>query len=105
MPRSPAYPEAVDVEFNGEVFCWRGPAPYYFVAVPEPECQQIHEVAAMVTYGWGMIPVDVRVGDTEWATSLWPKDGGYVLPLKLKVRTAEGLDEGDVAVVHLTIGG
>ena len=28
-----------------------------------------------MTYGWGMIPVSVRIGDTEWTTSLWPKDG------------------------------
>lgn len=95
----------MDLEFSGEVFCWRGPAPYYFIAVPEPESQQIHEVAGMVTYGWGMIPVGVRIGATTWSTSLWPKDGGYVLPLKLRMRTAEGLDEGDPAVVRLTVGG
>jgi hypothetical protein len=82
---------------------WRGPAPYHFVAVPEDEAEQIQEAAAFVTYGWGMIPVRGRIGATDFTTSLWPKDGGYVVPLKDKVRKAEGLDVGDNVTVLLTI--
>jgi hypothetical protein len=52
-----------------------------------------------------MIPVRVRIGDTEWATSLWPKDGRYIVPLKDAVRKAEGLAEGDTVTVRLTPGG
>ena len=36
----------------------------------------------MATYGWGVIPVVARIGDVEFETSLFPKDGGYLLPLK-----------------------
>ena len=50
-----------------------------------------------------MIPVRGRVGDTEWETSLWPKDGRYVVPLKDAVRDAEGIEEGDVIAVRLTV--
>ncbi len=88
--------------FSSEIWQWRGPAPYYFVTVPEEECLELQAVSAAVTYGWGMIPVRVRIGDTEWTTSLWPKDGRYVVPLKDVVRKAEGLDEGDSVTVRLT---
>ena len=66
----------LDLEVTGEVWEWRGPAPYYFVRVPEEESAQITAVAAGVTYGWGMVPVRGRVGGTGFETSLWPKDGG-----------------------------
>jgi hypothetical protein len=49
-----------------------------------------------------MIPVRVRIGETEWETSLWPKDGGYVLPLKDAIRRAESLKEGDSVTVGMT---
>ena len=43
-----------------------------------------------------MIPVTVHLGDSTWTTSLWPKDGGYIVPLKLAVRRAEGVEVDDV---------
>jgi Domain of unknown function (DUF1905) len=93
----------VELEFSGEVWSWRGPAPYHFVWVPEDEADQIQETAAAVTYGWGMVPVTVTIGDTEWTTSLWPKDGSYVVPLKDKVRSAEAIELGMVVDVRLSI--
>jgi len=93
----------VDLEFSGEVWFWRGPSPYHFVTVPEDESAELQTAAALVTYGWGMIPVAVRIGSTTWTTSLFPKDGGYVVPLKDKVRNAEGLDVGDAVTVLLTV--
>jgi hypothetical protein len=56
-----------------------------------------------VTYGWGMIPVTVRIGKTEWKTSLFPKDGRYIVPLKDSVRKPENLDEGDKVTVRLEV--
>jgi hypothetical protein len=95
----------VDLEFSGEVWFWRGPSPYHFVTVPEDESAEFQEMAAAVTYGWGMIPVAVRVGETRWTTSLFPKDGGYVVPLKDKVRKAEGIDVGETVTLLLTVDG
>ncbi|HEX3222108.1 MAG TPA: DUF1905 domain-containing protein [Nocardioides sp.] len=93
----------MELEFSGPLFEWRGPAPYHFVAVPEDEAEQLHETAAAVTYGWGMIPVTGRIGDTEFTTSLWPKDGGYVVPVKDAVRGPEGLMLGEMVTVRLTV--
>ena len=94
----------MDVEFSGEVFEWRGPAPFYYVAVPDDESADILEASPMLTYGWGVIPVRVRIGETEWETSLFPKDGRYLVPLKDAVRSAEDIECGDVVAVSFTAG-
>ena len=91
------------MRFTGEVWYWRGPAPFHFVTVPAEESELISEVSSAVTYGWGMIPTTVRLGGTSWATSLWPKDGGYIVPLKAWVREAEGVDVDAVVDVELEI--
>jgi len=93
----------MDIEFTDAVFEWRGPAPYHFVWVPEEDAVVIQDVAAAVTYGWGMIPVAVTIGDTTVTTALWPKDGSYVVPLKDRIRKAEGIELGDAVTVRLRI--
>ncbi|HCB03884.1 MAG TPA: DUF1905 domain-containing protein [Nocardioides sp.] len=93
----------MELEFTDAVVEWRGPAPYHFVRVPEDDALVIQDVAAAITYGWGMIPVAVTIGATTWTTSLWPKDGAYVVPLKDKIRAAEGVALGDVVTVRLRI--
>ena len=95
----------MDLQFSGDVFQWRGPAPYYYVAVPDEESADIQEASALLTYGWGVIPVRVRIGETVWETSLFPKDGRYLVPLKDVVRHAEGIGDGDTVAVQLTAGG
>jgi Domain of unknown function (DUF1905) len=91
----------VTLEFGGDVLYWRGPAPYYFVPVPEIESQAIKDIAKLVTYGWGVIPVKVLIGQTEWKTSLFPKQGLYLVPLKDMVRKAEQIGEGHHVTVQL----
>jgi hypothetical protein len=93
----------MDLELSGEVWEWRGPAPYHFVTVPDEQCGALEAAAPLVSYGWGMIPVAARLGDTTWTTSLWPKDGGYVVPLKDAVRRAEGFEVGDTVTLRLTV--
>ncbi len=93
----------MDLDFTGELWHWRGPSPYYFVWVPEEESLLLHAVSTAVTYGWGMIPVRARIGATEWLTSLFPKNGGYLVPVKEAVRRGERLDAGDNVTVRLTV--
>ena len=94
---------AVELEFTGEVWHWRGPSPYHFVTVPEEECGALEAVAPGVSYGWGMIPVSAVLGETRWTTSLFPKDGAYVVPLKDAVRRAEEVEVGDVVGIRLHV--
>jgi len=93
----------MNVEFDGEIWYWRGPSPFYFVTVPAKECHDLKAILGLVTYGWGMIPATVRIGETEWKTSLWPKNGSYIVPLKVIVREAENLKEGDTVTVGLEV--
>lgn len=95
----------MDLSFSGEVWFWKGPAPWYFVTVPGPLSADIEAVAAQVTYGWGVIPVTVMVGGTTWTTSLFPKDGYYLVPLKAAVRKAERIDLDDEVAVRLHLAG
>ncbi len=93
----------MDLAFSGEVFYWRGPSPYHYVRVPDEPSAALEAVAPVVSYGWGVIPVSARIGETEWTTSLFPKDGGYLVPLKDRVRKAEAVELGDVVAVRLTV--
>jgi len=93
----------MDLEFTGEMWFWKGPAPWHFVTVPDDECGALEATSAAVSYGWGMIPVEAGIGSTRWRTSLFPRSGGYVVPLKDLVRNAEGIDVGDTVTVRLVV--
>lgn len=94
----------MNLEFDGTIWHWRGPAPHYFITVPEDQCHAIRAIASTVTYGWGMIPAWVRIGKTRWKTSLFPKNGGYIIPINAAARRTEDLDQGDTVTVRLDIG-
>ncbi|WP_081845395.1 DUF1905 domain-containing protein [Mycolicibacterium aromaticivorans] len=94
----------MDWEFEAEVFQWRGPAPYFFVATPTHVNDFLHAHHGELTYGWGVIPAQVRIGATEVTTSLIPKDGVYLVPLKVALRRPEGIDDGDDVRVGLHVG-
>ena len=93
----------MNIEFNGKILFWRGPAPWFFVTVPAKQSRDIKELSALVSYGCGVIPVHVQIGKTEWTTSLFPKDGRYLVPIKASVREAENLDVGDKVTVRLEV--
>lgn len=97
------YAGGMDLKFSGEIWFWKGPAPWYFVTVPEDDCGALEATSAFVTYGWGMIPVAAQIGETQWTTSLFPKDGQYIVPIKASVRKAERLDQGDTVTVRLNV--
>jgi len=95
----------MELEFTGEVWHWRGPAPFHFVWVDDEGAARIAEVASLVTYGWGVIPVRARIGATSWETSIFPKDGGYAVPVKTAVRRAEQIDLGDIVTITMDVLG
>jgi hypothetical protein len=91
------------IVFEGPVVAWRGPAPYFFVAIPEDASADIKFAASGVEY-WGQVPVTVRIGDTEFTTALFPRDGRYLLPLRNSVRLPAGIDVDQVLTVALAVG-
>ncbi|MFM6977383.1 MAG: DUF1905 domain-containing protein [Micrococcales bacterium] len=94
----------ISLKFSAEVIYWRGPAPFYFAPVPEAQVKKIKEISSQLSYGWGVIPARVKIGKTEFTTSLFPRQGGYMVPIKNVVREAEGLDVDDKIVVQLFFG-
>jgi hypothetical protein len=94
----------MNFKFSGEVIYWRGPSPFHFVAVPESAAKKIKAEAARLTYGWGVIPATVKIGKTEFTTSLFPKNGGYLIPIKNVVRWPENIEVGDTVSIALKLG-
>jgi hypothetical protein len=91
------------IEFEGEIIYWRGPAPFLFIVIPERPSGDLKAISSMVTYGWGVIPVHVRIGKTEWKTSLFPKGGRYLVPIKKSIQKLENLDVGDNVVLQVEV--
>lgn len=94
----------MEFEFTNTLIEWRGPAPFYFVAIPDEIGQEIKASASMLTYGWGVIPVKGIVGNTEFTTSLIPKDGVYLVPIKNAVRLPEKLTLGEPFDIEIRLG-
>jgi hypothetical protein len=63
----------------------------------------VQHVANALTYGWGVVPAEVTIGDTIFSTSLIPRSDTFFVPLKKMVREREGLALGDIitAVIDL----
>jgi len=80
---------------SGTVIEWRGPAPFYFVATPAAVTSQIEEHKKAISYGWGVVPATVTIGETEITTSLIPKAGSFYIPLKDAIRKPNGISVGD----------
>lgn len=91
------------IEFSGKIIFWQGPAPFFFIVVPEEQSRDIKAISGMVTYGWGVIPAHVQIGKTQFTTSLFPKDGRYLVPIKASVRKAEDLEQDDQVTIRLEI--
>ncbi len=73
------------------------------------EAIAVHEAMRRLEFGkgrgFGSVKVRATIGATSWNTSVFPskESGGYLLPVKLAVRRAEDLAEGDVAQVELEL--
>jgi hypothetical protein len=93
-----------DIVFDTLIVEWRGPAPFLFAPVPDDHVADIRYAALTESYGWGVVPVIATIGGTEFATSLFPRDGGYLLPVKVAVQKAEGVGLGDSVRVAMRVG-
>lgn len=91
--------------FAAELWRHDGEAAWYFVTLPFDVADDIEERHGRTAGGFGSVRVRVRIGATEWATSVFPdtKRKSYVLPVKVAVRKAEHLADGSAVTVHLTV--
>ncbi len=82
-------------KMNTEVWVYSGVIPWHFITVDKEESKEIKEKYGKVRRGFGSIPVNVRVGNTKWKTSVFPvKDGTYMLPIKANVRKEDDSSQG-----------
>ncbi|WP_332774092.1 DUF1905 domain-containing protein [Phenylobacterium sp.] len=94
----------VRFEFDAEVIEWRGPSPFFFVPIPGRYAEELRRLAKAVSYGWGVVPVEAVIAGATFTTSLFPKDDGYLLPLKVAVRRKTNVTAGDLVAVAMTVG-
>ena len=93
----------MELDVLGRIVEWRGPAPYWFLPISEDDSAMIDELKPMLTYGWGCIPVTCRLGRTAFTTSIMPRNGVYLIPLKVAVRTAESVSPDVPITLHVTM--
>ncbi|MCW4460111.1 DUF1905 domain-containing protein [Sphingomonas sp. BT-65] len=93
----------IDIRFDGIAVEWRGPAPHVFVAIPDEQVGEVRWAAREASYGWGCVPVEAEVRGEHFTTSLFPRGGGYLLPLKVAVRVATGIGVGDTVAVRMRV--
>lgn len=98
------YPdEFAEIAFEGEIVHWRGPAPYLFIPVPDDHVGEVSYAARLASYGWGCVQVEARIGGTAFTTSLFPRNGTYLLPVKVAVQRAERIGLGDRVALTMRV--
>lgn len=94
---------AIRFDFAARIITWRGPSPFFFAPIPDDLSPSLRLAARAVSYGWGVIPVEASVGGVAFTTSLFPRDGGYLLPLKDAVRRKAAITAGDEIAVEMRL--
>jgi hypothetical protein len=89
--------------FEAEIIHWRGPSPFFYAPIPKSHAEELRQAAKLVSYGWGVVPVEAAIGGVVFKTSLFPKDETYLLPIKAEVRRKANITAGDAISVELTL--
>ncbi len=83
---------------QSKVVLWPGEqGAWHFAHVDKKQSAELKEKFTAHKRGFGSIRVEVTLGKTQWDTSIFPdsRSGTYLLPLKAKIRSAEGIQDGD----------
>ena len=94
----------MDFEVSGVVIEWRGPAPFYFLPLDQEIADEIELYKRELSYGWGVIPVEISLGEVSAKTSLIPRDGTFFVPLKDAFRKPNKIEVGQKISLLLTLG-
>lgn len=93
----------MQIAFTAPLWLWNGKGAWHFITLPQDDSAIIR--MAVPRRGWGSVRVRARIGETEWATSIFPdtKAGAYLLPVKADVRKAERLLVGEEVTVAISL--
>ena len=91
--------------FRATLWRWSANASWVFLTVPAAASDEIDDRHGGTAAGFGAVKVKVRIGTSAWRTSIFPSTahGGYVLPVKKAVRSAEGVSVDDEVTVLLDV--
>jgi len=89
---------------KGEIFEWRGPSPFYFVALDTRTANIVKEWARELSYGWGVIHIHGEIKKSAFDTAIIPKDGTYYIPIKDAIRKKLKLELEDRVTIHFNLG-
>lgn len=100
---------------RSKVWLYPGVAGWHFLNVNEKVSKELREKYKKIRRGFGSLPVEVTIGPTSprlrraskttWKTSIFPdkRSQTYLLPLKAKVRAAEGIAADDTITFSFRI--
>jgi len=95
----------LDFEFTAELWEWSGKGTWHFVTLPKDMSDDIKTFTKHLARGFRSVRVKVKIGESEWLTSLFPSKeaGAYILPIKMSVRKSESLGKGDMADIKISV--
>ena len=91
-------------EVKSELFEWRGPSPFHFVAINDEDSALIKTVAKDFTYGWGVLYATIQIGSLVWTTALIPKEGQYLIPFRDEIRKKLKINLGEIVKCKVRLG-
>jgi hypothetical protein len=106
MPKTPLDRRTgAEYKVRAKVWLYPGAGGWHFINLPAAQSEEIKWRFGTSARGWGSIPITVRIGRTEWRTSLFPdrKSDSYLFAIKADVRKKEHIASGDTisAVVQV----
>lgn len=112
MLRSPRRGAPIDPQAKAEyrvratVWLHLGRGGWHFASLSPKASREIRARFGMNARGWGSLPVRVRIGETEWRTSLFPgaKPRRYLFAIKAEVRQKEHITAGDTITATVRVG-
>lgn len=91
------------ISVTAPLWLWTGEGgSWHFITVPEEQAAEFRAESLARRGGFGSVKVEATIGTITWRTSVFPqKSGGYILPVKAKVRRDAGISAGDTVTVRL----
>ena len=89
--------------FQGKVWKHSGPSSWYFVTFPKEISQKIRQDHGKDEEGWGRLKAKLSIGKSVWDSAIWfdTKHDSYIVPIKIKIRKAEGISDGSTIKLNV----
>ena len=99
------------IEHTGEIWTWNAQekGAWHFLTIDGSAGDALAGIALMRGLetgrrGFGSLKVEAQIARSVWRTSVFPdKKRGFLLPLKMAIRKAEGLREGERVAVRIQV--